>query len=1344
MQLKTFISLTFACLFSQLWSQNELNINFERLDNSAGLPTNEIRRVYQDKEGFMWFGSKNGLIRYDGYDYVVFRNSIEHPELITNNAIMSLVDDENYLWIGTERGLNKWNKKLRKIEKINLPEINNTLINKIVLTKHDYIWLATRKGIYKYYPETNSQESFHPGIHRGADIKDAYLDSKGRLWFALWQTGLVRYNEESNSFIEYPKITPQNTAHILFEDKKGNIWVGTWGSGLYKVIGEDNYLTTTYQSFGANNRPGSINSNIIYSINQDKKHGYLWVGHRIGLSILTDDSNPQSFVNFAANPAESSLNNFDVNSICVDKSGLIWLGMFGYGIDKVNLDATKLQHNPLSDIGNKVKNRTLTALLYDQKGLLWMGIKNNGLYIYDTKTDKYHDFSHLVSKEVFVNDIHYIKRLNEMWVSVKGNGIFRLKLNQQGFPSHSSAISPELIASNFSNRVYEDKNQNIWILSNAGINAVTKNGKILRSTKFLPNSEGEINGQCYTVDREGNFWVGTFNQGVYKFKLKNDGLIIKKYSQDNSQINNQNVISMLSDSKGRLWASTQGGGLSLFNPTKDIFESVNLRFNIPYDILFNLIEDKEHNIWMFNENAIVKLNMTAENKLQIYEVSGKQWNNSFVTYCLPAKISEQEYFIGGTSGYNVLNFKQMTTNTFIPPVVITDFKIDNISIYSEKFRDRNFSKDKRITLKNSENKFNIEFSALCYSKPEKNYYAYRLKGYEEKWHYTDASKRFASYTNVAKGNYQFEVIASNDNGLWNDKPAIISIYIKPAVYDTWYAWIFYILTFIGLGYLIYSYLNQKIRFTQQVKFAEMQTQNAEELTQTKLRFFTNISHELLTPLTILECVVDDISKLSKVTKEHTNVMTNNITRLIYLIRQVLEFRKAESDNLKLKIAYGNISKTIQEKCEVNFKPLLAKKNIHFSILSEPEDIIGWIDTDKIDKIIYNLLSNAYKYNKDNGFVQVTLKEHEVDNKRHLQISVKDNGIGISKENISQIFNRFYDGDYRKQNETGSGIGLSLTKILVELHNGMISVKSIVGHGSEFLVDIPIDKIDYDPLVVEIDDESFNITETTIQKPEFIEISEDKKSVLLVDDNKDLLDILSNLLSENYNIFKAINGKEALKIISAHNIDLVASDVMMPELNGFELCQHIKTNINTSHILVLLLTVKSQEEDRTKGYESGADGYITKPFKPALLKSRIASLFKNNELLVQRFKKQDILAIKELNYTSLDEKFMEKAIQIVEEHIDNPDFDFDLFVEEIGVTKSTLYRKIKSMTGLTTSDFVKNIRLKKAIGLLKKKQTNIAEVAYAVGFNDPKYFSKCFKKEFGILPGDYLKSEKDDE
>lgn len=1324
-------------LFAQT---GEFNFYFERLDNTVGLPSNEIRRIHQDSEGFMWFGARNGLIRYDGYKYVVYRNSIAYPNLLTHNAIMSFAEDENFIWIGSERGLNRWEKQTRDIVKIDQNEINNARINKIIPTQHGYIWLATSKGIFKYFWGTNTLERLYFDSPLQMGIEDAYLDSKGRVWFGSWGNGLMRYNEESNSFIKYPKINQKNTVHIIFEDSNNVLWIGTWGYGLYKVIDEENPLTTTYQSFGEDTKLGSINSSVIYSIAQDPKYGYLWVGHRNGLSILTDPTDSHSFVNFAVDPSSDFKNNYDVNSIYVDKSGLIWLGMFGYGIDKVNLNATKLKYNSLASIGHKVKNTTLTSLWFNGKDLLFMGIKNNGLFIYNTIKDDYYNFSHLVKNqldidhEVYINDIHYIERLNEIWVSVRSGSIFRLTLNAQGFPVKSEELSKELMSGYFSPKVFEDSEQNIWIFSELGFNVWTKNGNILRSTEFLSGSNNILNCECYTEDINGDVWIGTINQGVFRVSITGEKLKIKEYSQKDGQINNQHVLSLLYDGKGQLWASTLGGGLSLYDSQKDIFKSINAKYNIPYDVMFNLIEDADHNIWMFNENAIMKLDTSPDPSLQIFDVSGKQWNNSFTPYCLPAKLNDSEYFIGGTKGYNVVNFNQMITNDYVPPIAITDFKVGNRSVFAEEsyYKIENNS----VTLKNSDNKFNIEFAALSYINPSRSYYAYRLIGFEDEWHYVGANERMANYTNIPKGTYKFEVKASNENGIWNETPVSLDIIVEPSIFDTWYAWTLYIITTTGLLYLIFSYLNQRIRFRQQVQLVEMQKRNTEELTQTKLRFFTNISHELLTPLTTMSCIVDEIKDGAVVRKDQSHLLSDNISRLICLIRQILDFRKAESDSSKLKISYGNITNAIYSICEVNFKPLSKRKGIHFSMLSHPEHIMGWYDMDKLDKIICNLISNAYKYNEPNGFVQVTLEEIRSDDKRCIKISVKDNGIGIDPKQLSQIFNVFYVGNSSKQNETGTGIGLSLTKTLVELHNGKITVNSQLGVGSEFIVILPIDQEDYNPSTVDIDAPSGKAAQQEINELEEIKFTKSKRTILLVEDNQDLLNVLKPILATDYNVLGAGNGKEALTLLSSHEIDLVVSDVMMPEMDGFELCSYIKSNIETSSIIVLLLTVKSQDEDRNFGYKSGADGYMTKPFKPYLLKSRIASLFNNRDKLVNQFKNQDVLTIQELNYTTLDEKFLSKAIQIVEEHIDNPDFNFDFFVEEIGTTKSTLYRKIKSMTGLTSTDFIKNIRLKKACGILRKGTSNIAEVAYAVGFSDPKYFTKCFKKEFGVTPSDY--------
>lgn len=528
----------------------------------------------------------------------------------------------------------------------------------------------------------------------------------------------------------------------------------------------------------------------------------------------------------------------------------------------------------------------------------------------------------------------------------------------------------------------------------------------------------------------------------------------------------------------------------------------------------------------------------------------------------------------------------------------------------------------------------------------------------------------------------------------------------------------------------------------ELRLREMEKAKAEELNHAKLQFFTNITHELLTPLTIISATVDELKMQAPAHNDLYAVMNSNIRRLIRLLQQILEFRKAETGNLKLRVSPGDVAAFVKNETE-SFQPLVKKRKVHFSVLCVPESITGYFDTDKLDKILYNLLSNAAKYNKEGGFIQVTLSYD--DNKDFILLKVKDNGKGISKDRQKTLFKRFYEGDYRKFNTIGTGIGLSLTKDLVELHEGTISVVSEVDAGTEFIVRIPIDRSYYRD--EQIDDEAILPIQHTAALGEMIDDAEETEqeieakahSVLVVEDNEELLQLMVKLLSREYNVFKAENGKEGVTILENEDIDLIVSDVMMPEMDGIEFCKYVKSNLEISHIPIILLTAKNKEEDRAEAYEVGADAFIAKPFNLAVLHARIRNLLKYKERMAHDFKNQLVFEVKDLNYTSLDEDFMQRAIDCVNSHLADSDFDQPRFAEEMLTSKSTLYKKLKSLTGLNTSGFIRNVRLKAACRIMEEKgnAVRISELAYAVGFSDPKYFSACFKKEFGMLPSEYI-------
>lgn len=585
--------------------------------------------------------------------------------------------------------------------------------------------------------------------------------------------------------------------------------------------------------------------------------------------------------------------------------------------------------------------------------------------------------------------------------------------------------------------------------------------------------------------------------------------------------------------------------------------------------------------------------------------------------------------------------------------------------------------------------------------------------------------------------------ATNENGEWSGYVRELTVVVLPPFWATWWAYLLYVIIVSVIGVSIYRTAKNRILLRNALRLREIEKAKAEELNHAKLQFFTNITHELLTPLTIISATVDELKTQAPSHNDLYTVMNSNIQRLIRLLQQILEFRKAETGNLKLRVSPGDIAAFVKNAAE-SFQPLVKKRKIHFSFLCDPESMIGYFDMDKLDKILYNLLSNAAKYNKEDGFIQVSLSYDETD-KDFILLKIKDNGKGISKEKQKNLFKRFYEGDYRKFNTIGTGIGLSLTKDLVELHGGTISVESEVDHGTEFMVRIPIERSYYDE--EQIDDEAISLMQNPVNYEdtqedadvETQEVTIKANTILLVEDNGELLHLMTKLLSREYNVFTAQNGKEGIAVLEKEDVDLIVSDVMMPEMDGIEFCKYVKGHLEMSHIPMILLTAKNKEEDRAEAYEIGADAFISKPFNLTVLHARIRNLLKYKERMARDFKNQIVFEVKDLNYTSLDEDFIQRAIHCVNNHLEDPNFDQAQFADEMRTSKSTLYKKLKSLAGLNTSSFIRNVRLKAACRIMEEKGTNVrvSELAYAVGFNDPKYFSSCFKKEFDMLPSEYI-------
>ena len=1162
------------------------------------------------------------------------------------------------------------------------------------------------------------------------DIKDLYIDSKNNIWAGTWKNGLYRYDIDKNEWIKYPKFNKRNSIHFIFEDSKNRIWLGSFGNGVTLLQNQYDMEKLSWRNFTAEDDDNRISDDYVYAITESKITRSLFLGTRKGISILPiDNENEFNWINlYPSIKNNSSLPFNEVDAIINDKQGNIWIGTLGGGVYYIKTSNSRFHTNLLLDVQQKLHSNTIKSIYTDSKKQIWTGIGTNGYSIYkngETKaisTIKYNNTESFTRVHCIIESPYY-----NMILLGTQDGIYYYKdltdYNNQ-YPTKYGIIG---IKENSISQIIPSSHKGFWICGTNTLNHIDSN---LLKEKNLFNEINEYNTVLQTSNN--TIWTGTTSNGIIKIQFDEKTFRAKRitrYNTENGKSPVQNIVHLFQDKEKRIWAGTDGGGLCIYNEDKDIFESINTMTDFPTDVVNSITEDSEGILWLGSNIGLIKFYPSTDlskSTFRLYNKSNGLPDNQF----LPRAVTQSEdgeIYFGTHHGYIHFYPKEINTVNTENNVFITDFKINSHSIKPSVIP----GYAKNIDIPGNYSNFTFEFSPMLYSAPEKVRYAYQLEGYDKEWLFTGADKRFAHYANLSPGKYKFKLKCTNEYGIWNSITREVEIRIKPPFYMTWWAYIVYTIAITVIIIYIYRSARQRIRLRTAIQIQRIEKEKSDELNQAKLRFFTNITHELFTPITIISAAIED-SKRSIPEKEY-DIISSNTNRLVRLIQQILEFRKAETGNLKLQVARQNLSQFTEKNIE-SFIPLMRQKNISIDFKCNNNEIYAYFDSDKIDKILYNLLSNGLKYNTEGAHIDVTL--HTEDEGRKAIIEVRDNGNGLSEKTMKNLFKRFYDGDFRKFNTAGTGIGLSLVKDLVTLHKGEIYVDNHPGEGVGFIITIPIDAETYkqeecsdNKVQSELLSVSHNNEDNTTEEHNNI-------SILVVEDNPDLILLLRNILSRKYNVFTAENGKEAIEIMKEQDVQLVISDVMMPEMDGYELCKVIKESIEFSHIPIILLTAKTAEEDVVSAYQSGADGYLKKPFSVSILNARIENLLQAREKRISEFKTQRVFNPQELNYTTPDEEFIKQVMDCIYDNYTDPDFDQNRLTEVIGLSKSTIYRKLKSLTGMTTSNLIKDVRLKMARELLNKKGgARISEIAYMVGFNDPKYFSMCFKKEYGILPSE---------
>ena len=936
--------------------------------------------------------------------------------------------------------------------------------------------------------------------------------------------------------------------------------------------------------------------------------------------------------------------------------------------------------------------------------------------------------------------------LNEIWLgSEYYPEIYKVKKDKKGVELLGTLKLTDYVDnSGFPRLFYTDSNHNLWVGTTKGILVKPAKEKILQDTKFpFVDIIGIREG------KDGSLWISTRKQGVYNAKISSD-LTLEEKNLRNLKTHAEGVISdnigaICVDDNGLVWMGSQDGDVFTYDPQTNKVENLSDMFDMLEEGIFNIITDQLGHIWISTNKRVIEYD-PKNGGIMDYSTMTDVMVNSFMPNSY-YKTRSGKILYGGNKGISVFTpYDHLSDNPRRIRTMVSDVKIDGVSSLLEKNTQRFNLRSQIISLNAGDKNIEIDFSSLNYAFPDKIKYAYKMDGVDDDWVYVRGDRQFAFYNQLPKGKRTFYLKTTDVNGLWSNYIAEVQVFKQPAFYETLWAYLFYIVFTLLCLYLFYHRMKRRIQLRHELRIAQIDKEKSEELVQTKLRYFTNISHDLLTPLTIITCLIDDAEMTNGSRISQLTMIRSNVNKLRRLLQQILDFRKVESGNMKLSVSKSDVISFIDDVCKIHFTPLMRKKNQTFTFLTEDRHLMAYFDRDKLDKIVSNLLSNAYKYTANGGNIKLIVDSYWESENHHLRIQVVDTGEGIAPADLENVFKRFYTINKGDESES-NGIGLSLTKDLVELHHGTINVESELGKGSTFTVDLPINKDSYqeDELISEHISANGINTDLILEKEALADsqVGEDTQiadvHLLLVEDNEELLFLMEKILSKHYHVLIAKDGLEALNVIKDNEIDIIISDVMMPEMDGLEFCRALKSNLETSHIPIILLTAKNTVEDRIECYNAGADGYISKPFELKILEARINNFIMHKKNKQEEFRSNVEVNIDSLEPSSIDKEFLDKVISVINSNMSEGDFDVVQLADALAVSKSSLYRKMKLATGLSPIEFIRNIRLKHGRQLLKDKSISVAEVAYECGFSNPKYFATCFKEEFGVTPKEYQKS-----
>lgn len=1282
--------------------------------SNHNLKGDQIFNVYQDSEEDEWILTDKGV------------SIIGKKTLDTDFPFQFITQIKETIYLIAENDkLAKYDFHAKKLKFVDIPYPHDK-INNVTTIGKDILALGTDNGLILYSIPKNSfqQIDIRTATQTSNFVESVYQDCQGEIWIFSKDPGIVHLNlatnEKEHLFTPKDEIIKhgRKSRKLIFEDNANNLWLlPTEGNFCY----------------------------------YDRKEKTL-------KPLLTDINNPKSIF--------SPL----VRSYTLDNQGNCWFAT-ARGVEKLCFFPQSYQFN-LTDYEAETR-----AFLQDSHKRLWTASKSNYIQIFapDGSLVGYLSKQGKITKEkqAFFNGVYSIleDKDGNIWLGTKDIGLFQLKktgINQKTGENHYSIHhfehqpnDPYSLSSNSIYAIFQDSRNNIWVgCYGGGLNLLTqtKDGKasFIHSNNELRNYPIAYGMKVRNIAEApgGVILVGTTN-GLLTFSNNFERLEeIKFYRNirrpgDKSSLSANDIMHIYTDKNKTTYVISFTGGVNKVLSTNLLSENIQFKNydknnGLASDLALSMIEDTYNQLWVVSEIALSKFNPVKET-FENYELSSIYQEFNF-SEALPIINARNQIVLGTDKGFLEVSPEKMRKSGYVPSIVFTGLKIQGHST------DHSIDNLEEIELKPSQRNVTFQFAALDYVNPKGILYAYRLQGLEDEWNEAD-NNRSASYINLPAGKYQLQIKSTNSDGVWVNNVRTLSIHVLPTFWETYWAWLLYFILFILFTASIVYVLFYIYRLRHRVDMEQ-------QLANIKLRFFTDISHELRTPLTLISSPVTEVLEnepLSPSAREHLTLVHQNTERMLRLMNQILDFRKIQNQKMKLLIEETDLIPLLQ-KVMSSFKLIAEEKNINYQLTSTIQSVYSWVDRDKFEKIFFNLLSNAFKYTPADKSITVNITTKE----KTVEIEIADEGIGIAVEKQHSLFQRFES--LVKQNilQPSSGIGLSLVKEMVEMHHGTITVNSQPGVGSRFTVSLPLQReiFEEDVQVEFILNDSQNSAPHPVdsmkapeemEEKEAFENNSDGFSILVVEDNEELKAFLKSILSENYTVITASNGEEGLQHAVDDLPDLIISDVMMPVMDGLEMIRQIKENNNICHIPIIVLSAKASLDDRIAGLEQGIDDYITKPFSATYLKTRVASLLRQRKALQELYMNRlmegknasspDPLTPSQPQITPYDEQFMEKVMAYMEEQMDNAELTIDEFAEQLMLSRTIFYRKLKSIIGLTPVDFIREIRIKRAVQLIDSGEYNFSQIAYMTGFNDPKYFSKCFKKVIGITPSEYKERKK---